>query len=180
MVILRLLSEEVFDFSAEQMTQSKAKFLKHSLEVQFEEIFQLCREVLDKAVKHSLIKATLETLLRFLSWMPLNYVFDTSLIDMLLTRVRFASFLIFDSLFIEQFLETLEFRNVTLRCLSEIAVMNIDKEYDPKFVILFAMVMASINRMIPPTTGQCYPMHHSRTAIIISVLGRYRSSLQTR
>lgn len=52
-----------------------------------------------------------------------------------------------------QFLETSEFRNPTLRCLSDIAAFNIGPEYDPKFVILFAMVMAAINRMIPPNTG---------------------------
>lgn len=53
----------------------------------------------------------------------------------------------------EQFLEAPEFRNVTLRCLSEIAGLNVGPEYDPKFVILFAMVMTSVNRMIPPSTG---------------------------
>lgn len=49
-------------------------------------------------------------------------------------------------------METSEFRNPTLRCLSEIAAFNIDSEYDPKFVILFAMVMAAVNRMLPPNT----------------------------
>ena len=52
-----------------------------------------------------------------------------------------------------QFLETPEFRNVTLKCLAEIAALNVGPEYDPKFVILFAMVMTSINRMIPPSTN---------------------------
>ena len=53
----------------------------------------------------------------------------------------------------DQFLETPEFRNVTLKCLAEIAALNVGPEYDPKFVILFAMVMTSINRMIPPSTN---------------------------
>jgi len=52
-----------------------------------------------------------------------------------------------------QFLEAPEFRNVTLKCLAEIAALNVGPEYDPKFVILFAMVMTSINRMIPPSTN---------------------------
>jgi len=51
-----------------------------------------------------------------------------------------------------QFLEAPDFRNVTLKCLAEIAALNVGPEYDPKFVILFAMVMTSINRMIPPST----------------------------
>jgi len=87
MVILRLLSEEIFDYSADQMTQEKAKKLKASLENQFSDIFQICSEVLEKAHRASLIKATLEALLRFMTWIPLRYIFETPLIDMLLTRV---------------------------------------------------------------------------------------------
>ncbi|KAH8117543.1 CRM1 C terminal-domain-containing protein [Phellopilus nigrolimitatus] len=137
MVIMRLLSEEIFDFSAEQMTQAKTKNLKTQMCGEFSEIFKLCSEVLEEAQKTSLIKATLETLLRFLNWIPLGYIFETSIIDLLLTR----------------FLEVAEFRNVTLKCLAEIAALNVGPEYDPKFVILFAMVMTSVNRMIPPNTN---------------------------
>ncbi|KAG2061672.1 CRM1 C terminal-domain-containing protein [Suillus discolor] len=137
MVILRLLSEEVFDFSAEQMTQTKIKNLKNQMCGEFSEIFKLCSEVLEEAQKTSLIKATLETLLRFLNWIPLGYIFETMIIDTLLNR----------------FLEAPDFRNVTLKCLAEIAGLNVGPEYDPKFVILFAMVMTSVNRMIPPSTN---------------------------
>ncbi|TFK27374.1 hypothetical protein FA15DRAFT_211104 [Coprinopsis marcescibilis] len=137
MVILKLLSEEIFDFSAEQMTQAKIKNLKNQMCGEFSEIFKLCSEVLEEAQKVSLIKATLETLLRFLNWIPLGYIFETTIIDLLLNR----------------FLEAPEFRNVTLKCLAEIAALNVGPEYDPKFVILFAMVMTSVNRMIPPSTN---------------------------
>lgn len=88
MVILKLLSEEIFDYSAEQMTQAKTRHLKDSMCGEFSEIFQLCSEVLEKAQKPSLIKATLETLLRFLNWIPLGYIFETNIIDNLVTRVR--------------------------------------------------------------------------------------------
>ncbi|KAF9246482.1 CRM1 C terminal-domain-containing protein [Melanogaster broomeanus] len=137
MVILRLLSEEVFDYSAEQLTQLKIKNLKNQMCGEFSEIFKLCSEVLEEAQKTSLIKATLETLLRFLNWIPLGYIFETTIIDLLLNR----------------FLEAPDFRNVTLKCLAEIAGLNVGPEYDPKFVILFAMVMTSINRMVPPSTN---------------------------
>ncbi|THH07436.1 hypothetical protein EW145_g3385 [Phellinidium pouzarii] len=137
MVILKLLSEEIFDFSAEQMTQAKTKNLKNQMCGEFSEIFKLCLEVLEEAQKTQLIKATLETLLRFLNWIPLGYIFETTIIDLLMTR----------------FLEVAEFRNVTLKCLAEIASLSVGPEYDPKFVILFAMVMTSINRMIPPNTN---------------------------
>ncbi|KAH8117546.1 CRM1 C terminal-domain-containing protein [Phellopilus nigrolimitatus] len=137
MIILKLLSEEIFDFSAEQMTQAKTKNLKNQMCGEFSEIFKLCSEILEEAQKASLIKATLETLLRFLNWIPLGYIFETSIIDLLLTR----------------FLEVADFRNITLKCIAEIAALNVGPEYDPKFVILFAMVMTSINRMIPPNTN---------------------------
>ncbi len=42
---------------------------------------------------------------------------------------------------------------MTLKCLAEIAALNVGPEYDPKFVILFAMVMTAVNRMIPPSTN---------------------------
>lgn len=137
MVILRLLSEEIFDYSAEQMTHAKTKNLKNQMCGEFAEVFQLCSEVLEKAQKPSLIKATLETMLRFLNWIPLGYIFETPVIDHLINR----------------FLEVPDFRNVTLKCLSEIAGLSVGAEYDSKFVVLFNMVMTSVNRMIPPITN---------------------------
>jgi hypothetical protein len=91
MVILRLLSEEVFDYSADQLTQTKIKNLKNQMCGEFSEIFKLCSEVLEEAVKSSLIKATLETLLRFLNWIPLGFIFETTIIDQLLNRVSMDS-----------------------------------------------------------------------------------------
>ncbi|KAH0584323.1 Exportin-1 [Termitomyces sp. 'cryptogamus'] len=148
MVILKLLSEEIFDYSAEQMTQTKIKNLKNQMCGEFSEIFKLCSEVLEEAQKTSLIKATLETLLKFLNWIPLGYIFETTIIDLLLTR----------------FLEAPEFRNITLKCLAEIAALNVGPEYDPKFVILFAMVMTSVNRMVPPSTNIAQAYAHAGDA----------------
>lgn len=45
MAILKLLSEEIFDFSAEQMTQRKTQNLKTQISGEFSEIFRLCCEV---------------------------------------------------------------------------------------------------------------------------------------
>ncbi len=97
MMILKLLrlldfiayisSEEIFDFSAEQMTQQKTNNLKNSLSGEFSEVFQLCHEVLEQADKVSLISATLNTLLRFLNWINIGYIFETNLIDLLCNRV---------------------------------------------------------------------------------------------
>lgn len=46
MVVLKLLSEEVFDFSLGQMTQAKAKHLKDTMCSEFSQIFQLCQFVM--------------------------------------------------------------------------------------------------------------------------------------
>ena len=53
-----------------------------------------------------------------------------------------------------QFLEPPVFRNVTLKCLSEIAGLTVGNEYNQKFVTLFIMVMQKINTMIPPSTSE--------------------------
>lgn len=50
-------------------------------------------------------------------------------------------------------MEVPEFRNVTLKCLSEIGGLSIGPEYNSKFIILFNLVMTSINKMVPPSTG---------------------------
>lgn len=94
MVILRLLSEEVFDYSAEQLTQTKIKNLKNQMCGEFSEIFKLCAEILEEATKTSLVKATLETLLRFLNWIPLGYIFETTIVDVLIQRVTICLWLL--------------------------------------------------------------------------------------
>ncbi|KAI5302305.1 UDP-N-acetylglucosamine pyrophosphorylase, partial [Ascosphaera pollenicola] len=137
MDILRLLSEEVFDFSQDQMTSVKAKNLKTSMSQEFSQIFQLSSEILDSADSKSLIKATLETLLRFLNWIPLGYVFETPIIDTLVTR----------------FLPVPDFRNVTLKCLTEIGGLQIGPQYsyDEKLVLMFTEVLTNVSSTVPLT-----------------------------
>lgn len=52
MTILKLLSEEVFDFSAGNMTQMKAKHLKDTMCSEFAQIFELCQFVLVSKMLH--------------------------------------------------------------------------------------------------------------------------------
>lgn len=134
MVILRLLSEEVFDFSAEQMTTLKAKNLKTQLCGEFAEVFQLCSEVLEHASRTSLLSATLEALLKFLKWIPLGYIFETPLIDMLAKK----------------YLLLPAFRNVCLGCLTEVAVLQVGTEYDQHFVRLFSLVVDALSNTLLP------------------------------
>lgn len=87
MTILKLLSEEVFDFSSGQLTQTKAKHLKDTMCSEFSQIFQLCQFVMENSQNVPLVAVTLETLLRFLNWIPLGYIFETKLITTLIYKV---------------------------------------------------------------------------------------------
>ena len=55
MHILKLLSEEVFEFSKDQMTTQKIKTMKESLNSEFKQIFELCEFILDNSQKPSLL-----------------------------------------------------------------------------------------------------------------------------
>lgn len=152
MIILRLLSEEVFDYSAEQMTSSKTRNLKQTMCNEFSQIFQLCQEILNTATQPSLVQATLETLLRFCNWIPLGYIFETNLISLLRTR----------------FLEVPEFRNVTLQCLTEIGGLQTggpgSNNYDEQLIKMFTEVLTTISNIIPIQMDlkSTYPQSNSR------------------
>lgn len=70
------------------MTQAKVKELKGAYNKEFSLIYQLCDYILRNSGKPSLINATLETLLRFLNWIPIGYIFQTKMIELLLFKVR--------------------------------------------------------------------------------------------
>ncbi len=135
MVILKLLSEEVFDFSAEQMTQAKAQTMKAKLGEEFSEIFRLCYEVLEKADRIPLIVATLNCLLRYLNWIPMGYIFETQILVLLSDKFLYAP----------------ESRSVSMKCLTEISGL-ISKNYDHTFYSLFCEAMSKINEIIPVET----------------------------
>ncbi|XP_067010066.2 exportin-1 [Anabrus simplex] len=136
MIILKLLSEEVFDFSSGQLTQTKAKHLKDTMCSEFAQIFQLCQFVMDNSQNAPLVGATLETLLRFLNWIPLGYIFETKLISTLVFK----------------FLNVPMFRNVTLKCLTEIAGVTVTN-YDEMFVELYTQTMTQLEMMLPLNTN---------------------------
>ncbi|KAJ8917645.1 hypothetical protein NQ315_005092 [Exocentrus adspersus] len=135
MIILKLLSEELFDFSSGQITQTKAKHLKDTMCSEFSAIFHLCQFVLENSQNPPLVNATLETLLRFLNWIPLGYIFETKLINTLIFK----------------FLPVPLFRNVTLKCLTEIAGVTVSN-YDDMFVNLFCQTMVQLEGILPLQT----------------------------
>ena len=104
MVLLKLLSEEIFDFSKDAMIIHKIKTLKESLNNEFTSIYHLCEYVIEHSTKVSLLVVTLQTLQRFLTWIPLGFIFQTNIIDILINR----------------FFPVPVFRNEALDCLTEI------------------------------------------------------------
>jgi exportin-1 len=86
MAILKLLSEEVFDFSNTEMTSEKARVMKMSLNEEFAKVFQLCEFILEASNRPSLLIATFTTLQRFISWIPLGYIFETKLVSGILQK----------------------------------------------------------------------------------------------
>ena len=164
MAILRLLSEEVFDFSADQMTSAKIKNLKSTMCAEFASIFQLCSEVLSSADSSSLVNATLETLLRFLNWIPLGFIFETPIIETLRGR----------------FLELPEFRNISLKCLTEIGGLQIGPQYsyDEKLVQMFTEVMTTVSKIIPLSVSlkETYEKSSSRDQEFVQNLALFLSN----
>eukprot|EP01133_Synstelium_polycarpum_P003998 gene3998-4628_t len=141
MNILKILSEEIFNFSEEQMTQSKIQDLKIGFEKEFSLINELCQFILENATRPSLIKATLETLQRFLSWIPLHYIIQTNL------PTPEPSQLV--KLLLYKYFPEPAFRNATLRCLGEIGSFVLGAEYDGVFVHIIDQFMNKLKFIKP-------------------------------
>jgi Exportin 1-like protein len=90
--ILKLLSEEVFDFSKNTLLSQQASKLKEIMTTDFNQIFKLCYWVLEQAagnpqmIKPSLVRSCLRTFQTFLSWIPFEYIFNTELIPIILNH----------------------------------------------------------------------------------------------
>eukprot|EP00588_Corethron_pennatum_P010446 CAMPEP_0194267448 /NCGR_PEP_ID=MMETSP0169-20130528/1937_1 /TAXON_ID=218684 /ORGANISM="Corethron pennatum, Strain L29A3" /LENGTH=1097 /DNA_ID=CAMNT_0039008281 /DNA_START=91 /DNA_END=3384 /DNA_ORIENTATION=+ len=135
--ILRLLSEEVFDFSRDQMTTEKVRKMKESLNGEFASIYHLCEFILERSQRPTLLTATLKTLQRFLTWIPLGFIFQTQLISVLL----------------ERFFPQQAFRSHALECLTEIgSLADLEPQYDPLFRQLFTGFMTRLGDIFPPET----------------------------
>ena len=133
MHILKLLAEEVFEFSKGNMTTDKVAMMKASFTDEFRKIFELCQLILDASQRPTLVLATLVTLQKFIPCIQLGYIFETQLLPTLVNK----------------FLPVPTFRTATLDCLTEIAALNIDAavQYCPiiqQMLVIFNQQLASI------------------------------------
>uniref|UniRef100_M4CQ93 Importin N-terminal domain-containing protein n=1 Tax=Brassica campestris TaxID=3711 RepID=M4CQ93_BRACM len=136
MIILKLLSEEVFDFSRGEMTQQKIKELKQSLNSEFKLIHELCLYVLSASQRQDLIRSTLSALHAYLSWIPLGYIFESPLLETLL-----------------KFFPVPAYRNLTLQCLTEVAALNFGDFYNVQYVKMYTMFIGQLQTILPPSTN---------------------------
>jgi exportin-1 len=61
--------------------------MKESLEGEFAKVYELCEFILTRSTRPQLLNTTLQTLQRFITWIPHNYIFNTGLIVMLADKV---------------------------------------------------------------------------------------------
>ncbi|CAN8269826.1 unnamed protein product [Cochlearia groenlandica] len=132
MAILKLLSEEVFDFSRDELTRQKIKELKESLNREFQLIHELCLYVLSASQRQELICSTLSALHAYLSWIPLGYIFESPLLETLL-----------------KFFPVPAYRNLTLQCLSEVAALNFGDVYNVQYVKMYNLFMNQLLVVLP-------------------------------
>ena len=133
------------------MTTKKVIELKNSLNLEFTQIFQLCEFVLQHSTKVSLLRVTLQTLQRFLTWIPLGFIFQTGLLDALVLR----------------FFPNENYRNEALDCITEIGSLKLDtQEYNSNFLKLMGNMVTQLQAIgISPEQNQCSLtalfLHHS-------------------
>jgi exportin-1 len=149
-----ICSEEIFDFSKGSLTQSKILYFPHfdiyqffadqffrelktTLNEEFYLIFQLFQHITKNSTNGKLLLTTLETMHRYLNWIPVGYVFETDLVQVLVTK----------------FFPVDEFRSLTLKCLTEIAGLDAPQGAEEKFAQLYLGTMVDVNRFMPPGTG---------------------------
>ncbi|TYI71095.1 hypothetical protein E1A91_D08G270300v1 [Gossypium mustelinum] len=161
MAILKLLSEEVFDFSRGEMTQQKIKELKQSLNSEFQLIHELCLYVQSASQRTELIRATLSTLHAFLSWIPLGYIFESTLLETLLKLFPVPSY-----------------QNLTLQCLTEVAALNFGDYYNVQYVKMYNIFMVQLQSILPPTTNipEAYAQGSSEEQAFIQNLALFFTS----
>lgn len=168
--VLNLLSEEVFAFGRNHMVSAKVQRLKTTLNSQFSTIYELCDFVLKThvttpgSVRSSLIITTLSTLANFLEWIPLGYIFETDLIQMLLMH----------------FWDPLEFRVECAKCLNEIACLHEGpvQQYQPQLVRCFQGVVEKIQQLpenmpqacisLPGPQRVFWEVFHNQVALLLT------------
>ncbi|AFM99288.1 putative exportin 1 [Encephalitozoon hellem ATCC 50504] len=90
--ILKRLNEEVFIFSEDSITTVRKRLLRNQLKVEFPQIFGFIKTILEYSrnteMDESLLEATLESFQCFCGSMPLDFIFLTEIIDLVLEHLN--------------------------------------------------------------------------------------------
>ncbi|KAI8137810.1 armadillo-type protein, partial [Fennellomyces sp. T-0311] len=141
MMVLRLLSEEVFEASEEAQADWKTRKLKEQLTSELDPIIELCREVLLRRPSKRLVKATLEALSHFLKWIPPNMIFDMDLMSILCNQLSSN-------------VEDRSYRSLALKCCTEVTGrQDIPDQFLPGLSALGESVVLAIHALIPTKEG---------------------------
>ena len=131
MEIFCLLSEEIFDFSEDRVTQGRVEELKEHFNQEFGQIFELCNFVFVNSQNTDLVAKTLRTLTKFSTWIPPGFLFETDILEDLTTK----------------FFPYPAFRNPCLECLIEIVTIS-DQRYTSQIRSLFTALLDQLMSMI--------------------------------
>ncbi|KAL9539014.1 hypothetical protein MBANPS3_010522 [Mucor bainieri] len=165
MKILRYLSEEVFDFSIDHMTVAKMHKLKDQMVNEFGSIFDLCKTILGQknASNAHLIKATLETLQRFICWIPIQFVYQQDLVQLLQANIKGDQ------------------RNLALQCFAEIISLDqVDsQQYSDIIFSIYTIVCTQVTSTISKESDivQLYNESDSYDQEFIQVLATFLTSI---
>ncbi|CEP20119.1 hypothetical protein [Parasitella parasitica] len=173
MKILRYLSEEVFDFSVDHMTVAKMHRLKDQMVNEFGSIFDLCKSILAQQTANAhLIKATLETLQKFICWIPVQFVYQQDLIQLLQTNIKGAQ------------------RNLVFQCFAEIISLDhVDsQQYSDIIFNVYTVVRTEMVNAIAKESdiaklyaeSDSYDQHFIQVlaTFLTTILSKYRSLIE--
>eukprot|EP01064_Diplonema_japonicum_P008392 TRINITY_DN15852_c0_g1_i1.p1 TRINITY_DN15852_c0_g1~~TRINITY_DN15852_c0_g1_i1.p1 ORF type:complete len:1107 (+),score=234.62 TRINITY_DN15852_c0_g1_i1:41-3322(+) len=146
LAIIRQLSEEIFDFSEGKMTKEHIAVRKQALNNEFSTVFDMIKYVLSCKQEVQLICEALQCLLACLSWIPLGYIFETDLIDLLVGK----------------FLPAGVTRNPACKCLTEIGSLMLDPndpgtpKYKERNLMLFCSFIERLQQLVPMPPALSY------------------------
>ena len=166
LILLRLLSEDIFDFGKDTMTEAKRISLKQRYHENFSQVFNLCLQIFKSfaanpsstKVSIPLVQTTLHTFESFLSWIPLGYIFETPLLELLSVKL----------------IGNRQLQEGVLSCLSQVASLQLTSEEEARYTKplcnTFIAIEAALTPVLAKVTSLYYLYNHP---ILVSLLHYY-------
>ncbi|CAO3680969.1 unnamed protein product [Rhizopus microsporus] len=158
--IIRLLSEEVYDYSTSFLTQVKMKRLKEQMKLDFSLIFDLCNKVLISANQRSLIMETMSTIQNLTAWMPVEYAYQDSFIQLIQTKLHESPYQL-----------------LALQCFN--GILNLENAMQPRKIydIVFPYINSMKETIINSNYEQNYALTKEVATFLITMLTKYKDCI---